>query len=145
MSRHQKGKTNMDFTEARDSEWQWHPLGPMQVSTCSRQITTPAPHHSVFYRPDALPAAQPTASKHYRRYTNLFIIIIIIIKPVMRRQEGADLEQQWTDDVAGENAGTWFTRRHLTLLDTAVCAAAARRVIYTTTTTSSNHHQQQQT
>jgi len=30
---------------------------------CSRQITTPAPHRSVFYRPDALPAAQPTASK----------------------------------------------------------------------------------
>ena len=27
-----------------------------------RQTTTPAPHHSVFYRPDALPAAQPTAS-----------------------------------------------------------------------------------
>ena len=34
----------------------------------SRQITTPAPHHSVFYRPDALPAAQPTASKHWRQY-----------------------------------------------------------------------------
>ena len=32
----------------------------------SRQITTPAPHHSGFYRPDALPAAQPTASKHWR-------------------------------------------------------------------------------
>jgi len=31
---------------------------------CSRQTTTPAPHHSVFNRPDALPAAQPTASKH---------------------------------------------------------------------------------
>jgi len=30
----------------------------------SRQITTPAPHHSGFYRPDALPATQPTASKH---------------------------------------------------------------------------------
>ena len=29
----------------------------------SRQITTPAPHRSVFYRPDALPAAQPTASQ----------------------------------------------------------------------------------
>jgi len=28
------------------------------------QITTPAPHHSVFYRLDAFPAAQPTASKH---------------------------------------------------------------------------------
>ena len=34
----------------------------------SRQITTPAPHHSVFYRLDALPAAQPTASKHWRQY-----------------------------------------------------------------------------
>ena len=33
---------------------------------CSGQITMPAPHHSVFYRPDALPAAQPTASKHWR-------------------------------------------------------------------------------
>ena len=32
----------------------------------SRQITTPAPHHSVFYRPDALPATQPTVSKHWR-------------------------------------------------------------------------------
>jgi len=31
----------------------------------SRQITTPTPHRSVFYRPDALPAAQPTASKHW--------------------------------------------------------------------------------
>ena len=35
----------------------------------SRQITTPAPHHSVFYRPDALPVAQPTASKHWRQST----------------------------------------------------------------------------
>ena len=32
----------------------------------SRQVTTPAPHHSFFYRPDVLPAAQPTASKHWR-------------------------------------------------------------------------------
>ena len=32
----------------------------------SRQITMPAPHHSGFYSPDALPAAQPTASKHWR-------------------------------------------------------------------------------
>ena len=36
-------------------------------ATLSRQITMPAPHHSVFYRPDALPAAQPTASKHWRQ------------------------------------------------------------------------------
>ena len=30
---YQKGKTNVDFTEARDSEWQWHQLGHMQVCT----------------------------------------------------------------------------------------------------------------
>ena len=30
----------------------------------SRQMTMPAPHHSVFYRPDAFPVTRPTASKH---------------------------------------------------------------------------------
>ena len=33
---------------------------------CFRQISMPASHHWVFYRPDALPAAQPTESKHWR-------------------------------------------------------------------------------
>jgi len=31
VSRYQKGKTSLDFTEARDSEWQWHQLGLVQV------------------------------------------------------------------------------------------------------------------
>ena len=33
VSRYRKGKTNLDFTEASDSEWQWHQLGHMQVCT----------------------------------------------------------------------------------------------------------------
>ena len=33
VSQYQKGKTNLDFTEARESEWQWHQLGHMQVCT----------------------------------------------------------------------------------------------------------------
>jgi len=33
VSRYQRGKTNLDFTEARDSKWQWHQLGRMQVCT----------------------------------------------------------------------------------------------------------------
>jgi len=33
VSRYQKGKTNLYFTEARDSEWQRHQLGYMQVCT----------------------------------------------------------------------------------------------------------------
>jgi len=28
VSWYQKGKTNLGFTEARDSEWQWHQLAP---------------------------------------------------------------------------------------------------------------------
>ena len=65
VSQYQKGKTNLDFTEARDSEWQWHQLGNIQVCT-SLQTDNHAstPPLQVFYRPDALPAAQPTASKH---------------------------------------------------------------------------------
>jgi len=59
-----KGKTNLDFTEARDSEWQWHQLGRMQVSTSlqtDNHASTPPPF---FYRPDALSAAKPTASMY---------------------------------------------------------------------------------
>jgi len=33
VSRYQKGKTNLDFTKARDSEKQCHQLGRMQVCT----------------------------------------------------------------------------------------------------------------
>jgi len=33
VGRYQKGKTNLDFSEAKDSEWQWHQLGHMQVCT----------------------------------------------------------------------------------------------------------------
>jgi len=64
VSQYQKGKTNLDFTEARDSEWQWHLLGHMQVCTLFQTDNHASTHHSVFYRPDALPATQPTASKH---------------------------------------------------------------------------------
>ena len=31
VSRYQKGKTNLDCTEARDSEWQWHQLGAVSA------------------------------------------------------------------------------------------------------------------
>jgi len=45
VSRSQKGKTSLDFTEARDSEWQWHQLGHMQVCTSlhtDNHTSTPA-------------------------------------------------------------------------------------------------------
>jgi len=64
VSQYQKDKTNQDFTEARNSKWQWHQLGHMQVcisfQTDNHASTPPL---SFFYRPDALPAAQPTAKQ----------------------------------------------------------------------------------
>ena len=73
VSRYQRGKTNLDFAEARDSEWQWHQLGHMQVCTSlqtDNHASMAASHHSVICRPDAVPAAQPTASKHWRHSVN---------------------------------------------------------------------------
>jgi len=71
-------------------------------ATRSRQITTPAPHHSVFYRPDALPAAQPTASKlkHWRhpKYFVKLCIIIIISEDML--PSGTHLGRESGDTVA---------------------------------------------
>jgi len=64
VSRYQKGKTNLDFTEQETVSGSGISWAIYKSAPRSRQITTPAPHHSVFHRPDALPAAQPTASKH---------------------------------------------------------------------------------
>ena len=63
VSRYQKGKTNLDFSKARDSEWQWHQLGHMQCKSAphSSQITMPAPHHSVFLQAGC-PFCRPTNS-----------------------------------------------------------------------------------
>ena len=74
VSRYQKGKTNLDFTEAQDSEWQWHQLGHMQVCT---SLQTDNHASTLALRPDALPADQPTASKHWRHFSPLFTAIKI--------------------------------------------------------------------
>ena len=64
VSRYQKGKTNLDFTEARDSERQWNPLCYMQVCTLLRtdnHDSTPPVHHSVFLHAGC-PSCRPTNS-----------------------------------------------------------------------------------
>jgi len=61
MSRYQKGKTNLDFTEARDSEWQWHQLGPMQVCT-SLQIDNHASTPTLSFLQVGCPSCRRTNS-----------------------------------------------------------------------------------
>jgi len=48
--------------------WQWNQLHRMQIICASLQTdnhTSTSPLS--FYRPDALPAAQPTASRHWKQ------------------------------------------------------------------------------
>jgi len=61
VSRYQKGKTNLDFTEARDSEWQWHQLGYMQVST-SLQTDNHASTPPLSFLQAGCPSCCPTNS-----------------------------------------------------------------------------------
>jgi len=61
VSWYQQGETNLDFTEARDSEWQWHQLGHMQVCTSLRTDNHTSTHHSVFLQPGC-PSCRPTNS-----------------------------------------------------------------------------------
>ena len=87
----------------------------------SRQITTPA-CHSVFYRPDALPAAQPTSSKHWRQ------VMLCLVKPLnecklwwriyrWRSWRWALIwrlltaHERWTRYSRATNDRTWFGRR----------------------------------
>jgi len=63
VSRYQNGITNLDFTEARVNEWQWHHLGHIQVCTSLQTDNHTSTPPLSFYWPDALPATQPTASK----------------------------------------------------------------------------------
>jgi len=70
--------TNLDFTEARDSEWQWHQLGHMQDAPRSRQITMPVPHHSSFLQ-TGCPSCSPTNNVKvlkalYNKFSKIFIV-----------------------------------------------------------------------
>jgi len=58
---YQKGKTNLDFTEARDSEWQWHQLSHMQVYTLF-QTDNHASTSPLSFLQAVCPSCRPTNS-----------------------------------------------------------------------------------
>jgi len=86
VSRYQKGTTNVDFTEARDSEWQWHQLGHMQVCTSlqtNNHTTTP----SLSFLQAGCPSCRPTNSvKALKATTHIHTYIIqIYVAPQLVR------------------------------------------------------------
>jgi len=62
VGQYQKGKTNLDFTEARDSEWQWHHLGHMQVCT-SLQTDNHASTSPLKFFTDRMPFLLPNQQR----------------------------------------------------------------------------------
>jgi len=67
VSRHQKGKPFWILLKQEMMGWQWHLLDDMQIICTLLQTDNHANTSTLSFftgRMDALPAAQPTASKH---------------------------------------------------------------------------------
>ena len=75
VSRYQKGKTNLDFTEARDSEWQLDQLGHMQVCT-SLQTDNHARTPPLSFLQAGCPSCHPTNSVKALKAKMLMLISV---------------------------------------------------------------------
>jgi len=93
VSRYQKGKTSLDFTEATESEWQWHQLGHMQVSTSLQTDNHASTPPLSFLQPDAFPVAQPTASKLKENCFTCYMVIIVMALKVRMQENITYLRQ----------------------------------------------------
>ena len=61
VSWYQKGKTNLDFTEASDSDWQWQQLGHVQVCTLLQTDSHASTRPLIFFQAGR-PSCRPTNS-----------------------------------------------------------------------------------
>ena len=79
--RYLKGKTNLDFTEARDSEWHWHQLGHMQVCTSLQKDNhANTPPLSFFTgRVPFLPPNQQRQSTEGTRFTCIMAVKRVVV------------------------------------------------------------------
>jgi len=92
VGQYQKGKTNLDFTEVRDSEWQWHQLGHMQVCTSlqtDNHISTSALKFFTGRMPFLLPNQQhqSTGGKLHTALTGTQILSHFSIKMLHNKLE----------------------------------------------------------
>ena len=120
VSRYQKGKTNLDFTEARDSEWQWHQLGHMQICT-SLQTDNHASTPRLSFLQAGCPSCCPTNSVkalkgklssyyfwyYFCRYLNFFTTQCVIGRKKLTCQKQLD------PSVHFGNTDLWETDRQM--------------------------------
>jgi len=76
VSKYQKSETNLDFTETRDSEWQWHQLGRMQVYTSPQTCQHPTTQF-VTGRMPFLPPNQQRQSTEDNKFTGCFLTTVL--------------------------------------------------------------------
>jgi len=108
VSQYQKGKPIWILLKQEtvsDSGISW---AICKSATRSRQITMPAPHHSVFYRPDALPVAQPTASKHWRHVFDVFVYLFSTKTAWQLVNRKADFLQNKSIQIDSHNKSNWI-------------------------------------
>jgi len=75
VSRHQKGKPFWILLEQEMMGWQWQQPDHMQIIGTSLQTDNHASTSPLrFYRPDTLPVAQATMSKHWRQNLLLYYL-----------------------------------------------------------------------
>jgi len=82
VSRYQKGKTNLHFTEARDSEWQRHQLGHMQVCTSlltDNHASTP----SLCFFTGRMPFLPPNQQRQSTGATENALVVFVVILSVI--------------------------------------------------------------
>jgi len=95
VSCYQKGKTNLDFTDARDSEWQWHQLGRMQIYTLlqtDNHASTPPLSFFTVWMP-FLPPNQQRQSTEGKR-AQICVLLLLFFKAHQHKAAG---RKTWLD------------------------------------------------
>ena len=76
--------------------WQWHQLDHMQIICTSLQTDNHASTSPLcFYRPDALPTAQPTASKHCVLSLNCAKIVSLLLTSLLLCSSSLSVRSVW--------------------------------------------------
>jgi len=98
VSWYQKGKPFWILLEQEIMGWQWHELDQMQIICTSLRTANHASTSAFnFYRSDALPATQPTASQHQRHlFTSLHVGLFILINKLQASAHAYTIKMNYT-------------------------------------------------
>jgi len=94
VSRYQKGKTNLDFAEERDSEWQWNPLGHTQVCT-SLKTDNYANTPQLSFFAGRMPFLQPNQQRQSTEGTDVDIVRLTQKKINMKQRQDTSCGRAW--------------------------------------------------